>query len=81
VPDELGPSETLSARRAFLFADAFLLPAESLRLLGDASRCRQRGRLGGRDHFKRHSTDQQKNRLVKRLSELGYAVELKRLAA
>jgi transposase len=36
--------------------------------------------LGG-DHFKRHSTDQQKNRLVKRLSELGYAVELKPLAA
>jgi transposase len=36
--------------------------------------------LGG-DHFKRHSPDQQKNRLVKRLSELGYAVELKPLAA
>jgi transposase len=36
--------------------------------------------LGG-DHFKRHSTDQQKKRLVKRLSELGYAVELKPLAA
>ena len=35
----------------------------------------------GCDHFKRHSTDQQKNRLVKRLSELGYAVELKPLAA
>jgi len=35
----------------------------------------------GCDHFKRHSTDQQKKRLVKRLSELGYAVELKPLAA
>jgi transposase len=35
----------------------------------------------GCDHFKRHTTDQQKNRLVKRLSELGYAVELKPLAA
>jgi hypothetical protein len=31
----------------------------------------------GCDHFKRHTTDQQKNRLVKRLSELGYAVQLK----
>ena len=35
----------------------------------------------GCDHFKRHSTDQQKKRLVKRLSELGYAVELKPLTA
>jgi transposase len=35
----------------------------------------------GCDHFKRHSTDQQKKRLVKRLSELGYAVEFKPLAA
>jgi hypothetical protein len=35
----------------------------------------------GCDHFKRHTTDQQKKRLVKRLSELGYAVELKPLAA
>jgi hypothetical protein len=33
------------------------------------------------DQFKRQSTDQQKERLVKRLSELGYAVELKPLAA
>jgi transposase len=35
----------------------------------------------GCDHFKRRSTDQQKKRLVKRLSELGYAVELKPLTA
>ena len=35
----------------------------------------------GCDHFKRHSTDQQKKRLVKRLSDLGFAVELKPLAA
>jgi transposase len=35
----------------------------------------------GSDHFKRYSTDQQKNRLVKRLSELGFAVELKPLVA
>ena len=35
----------------------------------------------GRDHFVRHSTDQQKNRLVKRLTDLGYAVEIKPLAA
>jgi transposase len=35
----------------------------------------------GCDHFKRHTTDQQKNRLVKRLSDLGFAVELKPLAA
>jgi transposase len=35
----------------------------------------------GCDHFKRQSTDQQKKRLVKRLSELGYAVELKPVAA
>jgi hypothetical protein len=34
----------------------------------------------GCDHFNRHSTDQQKKRLVKRVSELGYAVELKPLA-
>jgi transposase len=35
----------------------------------------------GCDHFKRHSTDQQKKHLVKRLSDLGFAVELKPLAA
>ena len=35
----------------------------------------------GRNHFDRRSTDQQKNRLVKRLTELGYAVEIKPLAA
>ena len=36
--------------------------------------------LGG-NHFDRRSTDQQKNRLIKRLAELGYAVEIKPLAA
>ena len=35
----------------------------------------------GRDHFVRHSTDQQKNRLVKRLADLGYTVEIKPIAA
>jgi hypothetical protein len=35
----------------------------------------------GRNHFDRRSTDQQKNRLVKRLADLGYAVEIKPLAA
>jgi transposase len=35
----------------------------------------------GRDHFDRRSTDQQKTRLVKRLTDLGYAVEIKPLAA
>jgi transposase len=35
----------------------------------------------GSDHFKRQSVDQQKKRLVKRSSELSYAVELKPLAA
>src|SRR5262249_36575375 len=35
----------------------------------------------GCDHFKRHSTDQQKKRLVKRLAGLGYPVELKPLPA
>jgi transposase len=35
----------------------------------------------GSDHFDRRSTDQQKNRLVKRLADLGYAVEIKPLAA
>jgi hypothetical protein len=35
----------------------------------------------GRDHFDRHSTDQQKHRLVKRLADLGYAVDIKPLAA
>src|SRR6059058_651816 len=35
----------------------------------------------GRNHFDRRSSDQQKNRLVKRLAELGYAVEIKPLAA
>jgi len=35
----------------------------------------------GCDHFKRQSTDQQKKRLVKRLADLGYSVELKPLTA
>jgi transposase len=35
----------------------------------------------GADHFARRSADQHKNRLVKRLADLGYAVELKPLAA
>ena len=35
----------------------------------------------GRNHFDRCSSDQQKNRLVKRLADLGYAVEIKPLAA
>ena len=34
----------------------------------------------GRNHFDRRSSDQQKNRLVKRLADLGYAVEIKPLA-
>ena len=34
-----------------------------------------------RNHFDRCSSDQQKNRLVKRLVDLGYAVEIKPLAA
>ena len=35
----------------------------------------------GRNHFDRRSTDKQKQRLVKRLTELGYAVDIKPLAA
>jgi len=35
----------------------------------------------GHDHFDRRSNVQQKNRVVKRLADLGYAVELKPLAA
>ncbi len=35
----------------------------------------------GRDHFDRRSKVQQKQRLVKRLADLGYAVEIKPLAA
>jgi transposase len=35
----------------------------------------------GANHFNRRSTDRQKTRLVKRLADLGYAVELKPLAA
>jgi transposase len=35
----------------------------------------------GRDHFDRRSTDHQKTRLVKRLTDLGYVVEIKPLAA
>jgi hypothetical protein len=35
----------------------------------------------GCNHFDRRSTDKQKQRLVKRLIELGYAVEIKPLAA
>ena len=35
----------------------------------------------GRNYFDRRSTAQQKKRLVKRLADLGYAVELKPLAA
>src|ERR1700730_1985520 len=34
----------------------------------------------GRNHFERRSSDQQKNRLVKTLPDLGYAVEIKPLA-
>ena len=35
----------------------------------------------GRDHFDRRSADQQKKRLVKCLTDLGYIVEIKPLAA
>jgi transposase len=35
----------------------------------------------GSGHFNRQSKDQQKNRLVKRLADLGYAVEITPLAA
>jgi transposase len=35
----------------------------------------------GRNHFDRRSTEKQKQRLVKRLTELGYAVEIKPLTA
>jgi hypothetical protein len=35
----------------------------------------------GRNYFDRRSTDQQKKRLVKRLADLGYAVELTPFAA
>jgi hypothetical protein len=35
----------------------------------------------GCNHFHRRSTDKQKQRLVKRLTELGYALEIKPLAA
>ena len=35
----------------------------------------------GRNHFDRRSANQQKKRLIKRLADLGYAVEIKPLAA
>ena len=35
----------------------------------------------GSNHFDRRSADQQKNRLVKRLADLGYTVEIKPIAA
>jgi transposase len=35
----------------------------------------------GPNHFDRHSTDRQKTRLIKRLADLGYAVEIRPLAA
>jgi transposase len=35
----------------------------------------------GPNHFDRHSADKQKQRLVKRLADLGYAVELKPITA
>ena len=35
----------------------------------------------GRNHFERRSTDQQKKRQIKRLADLGYAVEIKPLTA
>ena len=35
----------------------------------------------GFNHFDRRSTDQQKNRLIKRLADLGYIVEIKPIAA
>jgi transposase len=39
------------------------------------------GTTFGSNHFDRRSTDQQKQRLVKRLADLGYSVEIKPLAA
>jgi transposase len=35
----------------------------------------------GRDHLDRRSSDRQKKRLIKRLTDLGYAVTIKPLAA
>ena len=35
----------------------------------------------GSNHFDRRSTDQQKHRLIKRLADLGYVVEIKPIAA
>jgi transposase len=35
----------------------------------------------GHNHFDRRSTDEQRKRLIKRLADLGYAVEIKPLAA
>ena len=35
----------------------------------------------GSKYFDRRSTDQQKNRLIKRFADLGYAVQIKPLAA
>ena len=35
----------------------------------------------GRDHFDRRSADRQKKRLIKRLTDLGYAVTIKPLVA
>jgi transposase len=35
----------------------------------------------GRDHFNRRSSDRQKKRLIKRLTDLGYAITIKPLAA
>jgi hypothetical protein len=35
----------------------------------------------GRDHFDRRSTDRQKKSLIKRLTDLGYGVAIKPLAA
>ena len=49
--------------------------------LGDALRYGTMYKDLGSNHFDRRSADQQKKRLVKRLTDLGYVVEIKPLAA
>jgi transposase len=70
------PEELFDTKKAIVAVAASILTA-NYHMLKDGTMYRDLGA----DHFNRRSTDRQKTRLVKRLVDLGYAVELKPLAA
>ena len=78
ILDELGylPFAHIDTKKAIMAVAASILTA-IYHMLKDGTMYQDLGC----NHFDRRSTDQQKNRLVKRLTDLGYAVEIKPLAA